>query len=661
MPFQNNQKEKFKLDIFDKSIAGVGTVLSLATISPIPLSVAAAVFLVKIGFQKMKRIEKSTLKDFQRNFFDENNIGSFPNRPQILEGRSWTDVNEIYDLPKPTDSDLILDRFKFCKSEHNEINLLLSRYVNGVVGKTIAINRVLTTLSTLIIGKMGSGKTVTLEDWLIQNRQDFILPSAFGGEFKIWNREFVLDYKMTLWAKFGRPEKDHLFNTFDARSSAWDIWKELNYHPTVITAFLNGIVEKRAGGGDGKSKFFTGTAAMTLEEMAMRTHLENRNETIGNKYDIFLTKLEKWIEKESQPNGNESLAKTLALCLNPIKLLSYNAHVAKKSFTLEEDFFRKKDVSLYVGNTEKYRVEIEPIVAGITDAVQLILLSKPENADRKAGEEEDLTLFLLEEAKRINLLNLSPLLTGGRGRGACVVMLIQYVDWQKHDEVNLLFSSIEVFMIFQVGAVESKKLSEQLGMVTYIEENLSTSTSHSSSAQGGSSSTSTSHSRAEKKEPFVSQDIINSIPPHHHITLIPSRKLFYLGQSNYTKIEESKKVDDEIDVNDLGMFKFFKTEWKIINGKVFKHLPYAYSKLDLLDIYKTFIIETSKGYSSEEKRNEDMDFFKNTFEFPSSINLDVLFQNLYPSHGKFLTIEQIEALKELEKVDNQIQARLQNN
>lgn len=610
----SKKPNSYKFNNFDKGMLGAGVVLSGAILNPIPLGISGVAILLKYLIAKNKDANSMQLQDYQKNFFDTSRVGSFPNRPRILDGKTWTDYNCFLNLEEPNKNQLVIDRFKFAKSEHPEIQNIINKICMNnpyLVGKRIPIDREDTTLSTCIIGRTGSGKTITLEDYLLQNRRRIAYPTIFSGEFKIWNREYILDYKGTLWDKYGRFGIDFYLNVFDDRSDCWNIWKELEYHPTVVTAFLNGIVEKRVGGGDGKSKFFSGTAALTMDEMAMRTALEYKKKNVGEKYQIFIKKLEAWIEKESNPQGNESLAKTLSLCLPPLKLLCYNAFIAKRFFCLQTDFFEQKNISLFVGNTEKYKVEIEPIVAGITDAVQLILLSRPENAD--IDGKADLTGIFLEEAKRINLLSLSSLFTGGRGRGACIYIIIQYFDWHKEDEISLLLSSIEVFMIHKVGEKEAEKLPKIFGQVTYIEENTSTSQSSSSSSSGGSSSASSSFSRAEKKEPFLTQEIIEAIPRWHHITLIQSRQMAYLGQSDYTKLPLINGAESSIDLEDYGIFKLYKKEWEILNGIE----RYNYSLDEWLLISKEY--ESSNLQTYEEKSA-----FLDKYELPR-MNCDVLF------------------------------------
>lgn len=530
----------------------MGAILSFLTYSPIPIVVIALIYL--LSFLDWSDIFKSR-NTVDLSNYAEMDITSFPNRPRQLDGRRWSNFREIKknneNLVK--DSCLWLDKFVISPTVPQEFY----DYATGEIKRQklvlprVGLNQVETTLTQMIIGKTGCGKTVTIEDYMMQNRHDWISPTLFGGEFKIWARELIIDYKGTFSAKFYREGKDIIFNCYDARSQSWDIWTELEYHPTVISAFLKGIVTNKNGDGD-KAKFFTGTASKVLEEKAFRVAIKYKKLTPFEKWSLFVEDVEAWIEEESNPQGNESLAKTLSLCVPPLKLLCYQSSIAKRFFTFEMDYFGKTGVTLYLGNNEKYKTDLDSIVAGFIDSAQLIHLGRAETGD-------DYSLYALEEGKRLNLLNLNSLFTGGRGRRACIILIIQYNDFHKQDEINLLLSSVETLMIFTIGDKEADHLSKLLGEVKYIEENIST--SHSSSESGASSST--SFSKAEKKELFINSSMLQQIPRNSHITIVKGRNLAYMGKSNYVKLDEPNKEIDEIELNDLNLFKFFKEEWEV--------------------------------------------------------------------------------------------------
>jgi hypothetical protein len=146
-----------------------------------------------------------------------------------------------------------------------------------------------------------------------------------------------------------------------------------------------------------------------------------------------------------------------------------------------------------------------------------------------------------------------------RSKGGQVIIGTQYITQDKKDK-QLIDSSRYALMVFRIADADTiKHLGEMFGKMEY-KETLRSTNINPGASRGGSGSygvtpptSGRSYTRSEqvRERQFLDPEKLQAMPAYHHITIIPSEGLAYLGYTKLAEVEKQNANFEEIDMLDL--------------------------------------------------------------------------------------------------------------
>lgn len=446
-------------------------------------------------------------------------------------GFRWTPAQKIRESMSA--GALVIDRFRFFP----EVRGIYSKFLNletphgqnefkrmtkDAEGVEIRFEPLSFTKTILAVGGMGSGKTEYFNAILSQNKG-----------FEHFRRTVIHDVKGDFVEKFYDPATDYIFNPYDGRGFSWDIWADMNEYEGLITSFIRNLIESSIKEPD----FFSSSAARVLNEYFLQSHFENIGAVASVKWDMFFDLVEKYEAQGEDDKTKASIYATMELAIEHFKFMRWLSGTAAPTFTIRE--FLAGSGNLYLLNNAAYSKKLNPLFTGFVALLIEVLLSR---SDTK----EDLTLLLLDEYLSLKFDDDTrlKLLTQIRSKGGCLVIGTQYIPKDDKKAQQLLDSSKYAMVLFRINDNETvKHIVDTFGKTQY----LSTRQSHTKSS--GNRSVTTTQDVQERS--FITTDMIQSMPPYHHITFIPESKTVYLG---YTDLADLDKGNGNFVKRDLAGF-----------------------------------------------------------------------------------------------------------
>jgi hypothetical protein len=446
-------------------------------------------------------------------------------------GYSWTPISKIRE--SVTGKSLNIDRFRFFPeisqplqgdgSEKHQQRY--DKATSGAEQVQTSFEPLDFTKTVLAVGGMGSGKTEFFNAILHQN-----------ARFDHFRRTVIHDVKGDFVEKFYNPATDFIFNPYDQRGFAWDIWEDMNEYEGLITSFIKNLIES----GIKEADFFSSSAARLLNEFFLKAHFENRGRSHSVKWAAFFDLIEDYEAQGEEDKTKSSIYATMELAIEHFKMMRWLQEQDAPPFSIKD--FLAGTGNLYLLNNAAYSKKLNPLFTGFVALLIEVLLSRPDT-------KTDLTLLLLDEflSLKFDEDTRLKLLTQIRSKGGCLLIGIQYIPKDDKKAQQLLDSSKYALIMFRVNDHETvKHMIETFGKVQYVAKRVT----NSRAAKGGGSR---SVSRSVEERPFITTDMLQSMPPYHHLTFIPDQKIVYLG---YTDLADLSKIGNNFEKRDLeGFYK----------------------------------------------------------------------------------------------------------
>lgn len=518
---------------------GIGFVLLLLLL---------AIFLIYSYFEKKQKFQAQGIK-YATSIFD---LSSYPNLNFQKNGYQWSTVNELKKFSK---KDIFLDKFAFYPMNDS----LKWRDPNVKIEQDIFLDKLDFTKTMTVLGSMGSGKTEFFHS--ILNQRPFA------------QRNIIHDVKGDFVEKHYK-HGDYIFNPYDQRGFYWDLWAEMKNNEAYIESFINNILQSQVEEKD----FFTSSAKKILIEIFMKVHHLNYEKSSFAKWKLLNEEISEYEKKGNDDKTASSIYTTMELVIDMFKFFEYQSNLKNiQTFTISN--FLQSNKTLFLLNNASISKKLNPLFTGFTAMLAEQLLSK---ADTKT----DLTLFLLDEYLSLNFdkQTRNKLMTQMRSKGGCLMLGMQYLPKSDKEHQQLLDSSSYATLIFKLNDNETVK-----HMIDKLDENEYIAI--------------VDYKKETKKSKFITTEHIQSMPNYHHLTLLLSEKIIYLGytpilsdlsvkNANFVKAElkdfydykycNHKKQFSEQEINDIAnLYANAKSDdiAKILN-------KYNITKDELLDLFK---------------------------------------------------------------------------
>ncbi len=436
------------------------------------------------------------------------------------------------------------------------------------------------TKSMVVLGKMGSGKSVFLKNILAQRH---------------YRRAIINDVKGEYMESF-YEEGDIIFNIYDRRSNVWDIFEDIRQNPALADV----IAISTASQLSETERDFWQTAAGKLLKDALINASYEENLTTSERFQRVIDYIKDYRNKALANDDKTALSvyATLEPLLENFELLAYITRIEDVKYFSAHDFAKAEGKKLFLVNTIAHQKAQAPIFSAFISTLISILLSKPDT-------KEDFSLFLLDEFLNIKIPPevLIPLFTVSRSKGIQLVFASQFLPERSHTDkrTQLILSSRHALVVFKItdentlNAIENAYGTLEF-TTTQIQDSYSMSTSHSkttgtsrgdvepgflfphipmnysksrTSTYGVSSSVSTSTQRAEKK--ILDRSIIATLPEYHALTVIEDNSdMFLLKVEKFFYDMKTKKTEPFIqrDLTDFYRQRLSKQEQPTTGGEL---------------------------------------------------------------------------------------------
>ena len=277
-----------------------------------------------------------------------------------------------------------------------------------------------------IWGAIGSGKTITLR-LMMQH----IIPTIRPGSDA---RCFIYDPKQEILEILsGLPMQCpvHLLNSFDERSAAWDIAKDVTTKATALQVASILIPESKGE----NAAFFTNAARGLLTGVILsyiikkpgRWTLEEVFATLSDR-ELMEATLRQCVQTKEIANqycsGPERLLHDIlsTIYAHTATLQTIASLMAKASYKISLNDWIHDNSIIVLGNDDSLRAPMDAINRVIFQRITELLLSQSESDTRRSW-------FILDELKEAGrLTGLSRLLTKGRSKGCRTIIASQTIE-----------------------------------------------------------------------------------------------------------------------------------------------------------------------------------------------------------------------------------------
>ena len=438
---------------------------------------------------------------------------SFANYAHTTGGIKWSRSSMI----ENAQDGIVINKYKFDWSVAKYFSSLMGFFTNKLQ-KDITIKPEALKKGSLVIGQMGAGKTVFLNNLLHQ---------------QFYKRALLHDIKGDYCQKFYRSGKDVILNPFDARGELWDVFEEAKTYPQIIKPFFNNLINGAVSKGE--NNFFANSASdryINIFYGVFAKELDTKES-----WQMLIDEVNKYFKQileDTQQKSEKDVVSTMKLIFEFFEYQNYLIQNGAKTFTIAK-FLKRKDSKLFLLNKQSYATFLNPYFAGFISAFTNIFM------DTTKDDTEDLTLFLLDEYLTfLSILDentLTTIHTLIRSKGGCLFPAVQYVPDYDKKLLQKLMNSVDHLFIFQTADIPTTKIiNEVIGKVEYETIN----TNYSKGDKNKSIST--------QQSELLSNDILKGLgKDFSHVTFIPSRKILYKGYTKLLKLESKNNAFIEVE------------------------------------------------------------------------------------------------------------------
>jgi len=567
------------------------TIFFIAIFSPILLFLAILYWPKRLVEQGIEFVSYPTSKYSHASFAN-------PDKP--IRGYTFSTTSDLKKIKyEPNGKNRVfVDVFRMDKEFRSKSRIphfLVNRYQNFEVG----FDPLKMTEALLLIGKMGSGKTEILFNFL---NQDF------------YNRAIIHQVKSgDFVAPYYREGFDIILNPYDLRGQLWDVMSEdEGIIKTFFQNYMNAIM------GD-KKDFFSAAANRLYNEAMTKIKIRYENESSSVKWHLFIKAIKDlFVEMETgDQNSNKDVGSTMQQVIESLEIMAWQMQDPRqKKFTIKEFFAKKDRCKLILDNNAEYEQALTPLFSAFLACLTQVQLAQPDT-------KQDFTLYAIDEylslAKTMDESSKKRLHTLIRSKGGILMAFIQYVPKDNQSLQQLLTSSAYAWFIFSVIEEQTIELIKKtISQVEYVF------TDENRNSKGSSYST------KEAKRDVLSNDILNSLAKEYaHIVYLPNEKLLFKGYTPQAYVPKRNEYIIKRDLKPFYAMKYASEEEQIdISSLKFEDLFKAKKKLSKLEEYKLY-----KKYQESVKNGNVADFKKEEIakEFQTkNIDFELMFEKYIP-------------------------------
>ncbi len=448
--------------------------------------------------------------------------------------------------------DLYIANFKVSNETKEIVN---NKLVSQAEKVEIRVEPSELTKTALVIGRMGSGKSVFLKNIYAQ---------------RIYNRAVINDVKGEYVEAFYDAERDIIYNPFDRRTHLWDLFSDIKRNPALASVVSESIVLSISKEKD----FWLSSASKLLEEAILSASF---NDLIQNKYKAVIQHVEAF--KQNAVENNDKTALSVYATLQPVldifMLLAYLESKNYKKFSIYDFANSNQQKTIFLLLDPAHSKSVQPFTNALLSVLISVLLSKPDT-------KSDFTLFLLDEFLNIQIPEavLIPLFTTSRSKGIQLVLASQYLPQDTHSNklTQLILNSRHILALFKITEPSTLELiKKNFGEIesVYSETNTSISFNTSESKEKRKSIFSipninssesygmnTQEQLKRERKLILDELKILNLPEHHFIYVQASPLLICLAKIEKFFFEDKKKNSyfEEIDLSDFYRERFTITQ-----------------------------------------------------------------------------------------------------
>lgn len=470
-------------------------------------------------------------------------ISSFPSRiASDFEYLKLIDAVKKY--KKSEDRTLYLNTYKLSEISETVLKCLMSELKNKILYSKykditqtdIYINEDDLCKTVLVIGAMGTGKSVFIKNLLAQRK---------------YKRALIFDVKGEYLEQFYREGQDILFNVYDERSLLWDMVGDVRENEALAQVIAEAVAEQLSE----SNRDFWITAATRLFKKAL---LYSAKKNLG--YAGIIEYLKKYREKalESDNKTELSIYTTLEQVIDVIKFCAsleeyYLKNERYDKFFRISDFVEKEGVNLFITASVIYAKAQMPLLNALISAILATLLSRPDNKDYTFCVLDEFLSLKLPENLEIQLF------TTARSKALQLLLGMQYIptDPKRERTKQLILNSRYITVIFKTVEPRTLEILEQnFGEMEHvsIQSTITVSQSESFMPLGGSRSSvylplrttmqsaSTSEQTQRQFSKVITKTMIAFLPQFHCVTILGND--IYLGKVEKFFYEIDKKVNE---------------------------------------------------------------------------------------------------------------------
>lgn len=344
-------------------------------------------------------------------------------------------------------------------------------------------------LQTLLVGAIGSAKTLTLSNaiYSIMMRGD---------------RMVIVDPDGAFASMFYKPG-DKLLNAYDKRSPGWSIMNEMradydfeSYSYSVVPLGQSSTEEE-----------WNGYGRLLVSEVMRKLH-QNGQLHFDVVFYWCCTADEELLEEFCKGTLAESLFIGTDRTIGSARFvlsnkLSAHMRMPQGDFSIRDCLADPNGGNIFITWTEDQMKAVRPLISSFVDVICNAILSLPEDENRK------LWILTDELASLDKLASLMPVMTKGRRKGVRVISCLQavsqlYAIWGK-DDANTLRGSYRNLVVLGSARAENdtaEEMSKALGEIEVVRDNASETNAHSGKSE-------TSSDKAEKDRIVTPAEISN--------------------------------------------------------------------------------------------------------------------------------------------------------
>ena len=418
-------------------------------------------------------------------------------------------------MKNPNKDNFYLNNFRYAPEVKRHFNLLNRFLAYRAEKKEIRLNWNDLKRGSLIVGKMGTGKTEFLKNIMVQ-------------WLETGRKMVVHDTKGEFTSFFYDEDTDFILNMADKRGFYWDFFEDIDKGMKpgdVLNIFFKAYF--KATNGESNDKFWETASYVRFQEIFNEVAFDKTIRT-EDKYEAFLIKLTKYFKDTLA--GNNKTEQSIAITLQTACNIFYESYALKKlgrkKFSIIDFFNEDTPNKIFLHTISKVQKEMIPFITAFLE-----LFFRYQLTYREKAKKERYILYVLDEY--LSFFNLmdektrTEVHTKARSAGALLLPAVQYLPSDDKVAQDLTASLINIVAF---NMTDNK-------MIKYLEDLTKTSIETRSKVENE-----TDFQRQEAS--IVNNEIIQNLGVGEHIFITEKngKKIIYKGYTKQVHTPEITKT-----------------------------------------------------------------------------------------------------------------------